>query len=68
MFKVLVEENDTKLNGCDMITVIAPDFFLDQDLVDLFFKVYMQRNSRNGLKVSYMNIYYTACIVPLLRP
>lgn len=27
VFKVLVEENDTRLNGCDMITVIAPDFF-----------------------------------------
>lgn len=27
MFKVLVEENDTRLNGYDMITIIAPDFF-----------------------------------------
>lgn len=27
VFKVLVGENDTRLNGCDMITVIAPDFF-----------------------------------------
>lgn len=62
VFNVLVEGNYTGLNGCDMITVIAPDFFLDRDLVDLFFKVHMQGNSRNDLKVSYMNTYYTIYI------